>query len=256
MRVRQVLWNLLGNAIKFTQTGDVSIDVRTTFEKGALLEISVKDTGIGMTSSQVKSIFEPFSQADNSTTRRFGVSGLGLTICKQLANAMNGDLQVRSSLGKGSEFLFTFPLSIVSHNKDWVESLNLKRYLAILVGNKDITQDALSKYLNDLEIDYEYVHWNKDFLCVLADSGNDCQDQVLVVPMEEWIANPVLSEAILREVEQSSSVRIILLKRRSGNIQNIDLPRGIMELKCPIRLKELTKLLDSSLEEANTHLPI
>lgn len=108
-RIEQILINLVGNAIKFTESGSVAIDVDLTPgpDEGVLLHVSVRDTGIGITPEQQAIIFEPFTQADGSTTRRFGGSGLGLAISKDLAELAGGELWVESEAGAGSTFHFT-----------------------------------------------------------------------------------------------------------------------------------------------------
>lgn len=109
VRLRQILINLIGNAIKFTQSGEVRVDVR--FETDSSLDhklrIDVSDTGIGMSDKQLGHLFRPFAQADGTTTRRFGGTGLGLVISKRLANMLGGDITVRSTPGEGSIFTFT-----------------------------------------------------------------------------------------------------------------------------------------------------
>ncbi len=107
LRLSQVLVNVLGNAIKFTDTGSVSLDARVEADQ---LCIRISDTGIGMTPEQVERLFLPFEQADSSTTRRFGGSGLGLSISSQLVKAMGGEIVVTSTPGVGSSFDVRIPL--------------------------------------------------------------------------------------------------------------------------------------------------
>src|SRR5205823_3314246 len=107
LRAKQVLVNLLGNAIKFTESGRVKLRIWreiTYFRHSIHFEVS--DTGIGMTPEQVAKLFQPFTQADASTTRRFGGTGLGLTISKRLAKLLGGDISVSSTVGGGSTFTF------------------------------------------------------------------------------------------------------------------------------------------------------
>jgi signal transduction histidine kinase len=108
-RIRQILLNLVGNAIKFTTHGEVVLTVATEKETDSEVELhfSVADTGIGIPSDKQHIIFEPFSQADGSTTRRFGGTGLGLSICKELVELMHGKIWVESEEQKGSVFHFT-----------------------------------------------------------------------------------------------------------------------------------------------------
>jgi CheY-like chemotaxis protein len=113
-RLRQVLLNLLGNAIKFTETGEVSLRVVLdgNFAVPTALRFSVCDTGIGIPSEKLSRVFERFTQADSSTTRRFGGSGLGLTISRRLVELMGGRIWVESGVGKGSVFSFAVPFEI------------------------------------------------------------------------------------------------------------------------------------------------
>ena len=124
-RLRQILSNLIGNAIKFTDKGHVYIDVSgmpiddTNGVRSARITINVSDTGIGISSEKLLSIFDKFTQADSSTTRRFGGTGLGLAICKQLAEAMGGSFNVTSAEKTGSTFTLhiTFPIAVGSISK-------------------------------------------------------------------------------------------------------------------------------------------
>jgi diguanylate cyclase (GGDEF)-like protein len=114
-RLRQVLINLVGNALKFTESGGVEVGVSVGARDAAagdlVLRLDVVDTGIGISAEAQKAIFDSFTQADTSTTRRFGGTGLGLAICKQLVGLMGGDIGVESTPGKGSRFWFTVQLA-------------------------------------------------------------------------------------------------------------------------------------------------
>jgi len=113
VRVRQILYNLISNALKFTtEGGEVQVLVdREATDRGGGLSISVRDTGIGISPDTVPRLFEKFVQADNTMTRRFGGTGLGLTICRGMAELMGGSIEVESELGKGTIFLVTLPLA-------------------------------------------------------------------------------------------------------------------------------------------------
>ena len=112
-RVRQCLINLIGNAIKFTESGHVILRVEpVTIESKPMLQFEIEDTGIGIPPDKQQTIFEPFSQADGSTTRRFGGTGLGLAITRQLIRLMGGRITLTSEPGKGSTFSMTIPLQV------------------------------------------------------------------------------------------------------------------------------------------------
>lgn len=116
LRIRQVLLNLIGNAIKFTHQGSVAVDVKIVAKNsaGLTLSIAISDTGIGIPNDRLDAIFHAFTQADGSTTRHFGGTGLGLTISSQLVELMGGKLSVESQEGQGSTFRFTLPLAQIT----------------------------------------------------------------------------------------------------------------------------------------------
>ena len=111
-RLRQILYNLVSNALKFTKEGEVRVSVR---RDGSELVISVRDTGIGIPTDHLRKLFERFSQADSSTSRKFGGTGLGLSICQELAGLMGGRILVESAEGVGSTFSLSVPLEHIGH---------------------------------------------------------------------------------------------------------------------------------------------
>lgn len=137
LRIVQVLTNLVGNAIKFTERGQVAVDFLWQEE----VRVRVRDSGIGMTPEQVASVFEPFTQADASISRRFGGTGLGTTIARQLVEAMGGRIEVDSKPGKGSEFRIFLPLPVGQRpmHEEQIEKISLEP-MRILIAD-DIEQN-------------------------------------------------------------------------------------------------------------------
>jgi two-component system sensor histidine kinase/response regulator len=115
-RLRQILINLVGNALKFTERGEIAVAVRREMESEdcTIFHFSVRDTGIGIPPKKQRLIFDAFSQADLSLTRKFGGTGLGLAISKCLVGMMGGQIWVESELGRGSTFYFTVRLELGS----------------------------------------------------------------------------------------------------------------------------------------------
>jgi two-component system sensor histidine kinase/response regulator len=149
-RLRQVLTNLVGNALKFTEKGKVSVRLQVQETSGAtvLLRFEVKDSGIGIDASARDRIFESFAQADQSTTRRYGGTGLGLTIAKQLSQIMGGGIGLDSKVGQGSTFWFTVRLGLAGVNAAQDEKRRMLGGVRILVVDTDASaRDALMSQL-------------------------------------------------------------------------------------------------------------
>ncbi len=146
LRLAQVLTNLMGNAVKFTETGEIGIYIHKISDK--MFRFEVKDTGIGLSKEQQNKLFQSFSQADGSTTRKYGGTGLGLTISKQLVELMGGKIWVESEKGVGSSFIFEIELMAQKNEKKTFKVFNDKKIL-IVDDNRtwhDILKDILKKF--------------------------------------------------------------------------------------------------------------
>ncbi|MFH1845399.1 MAG: response regulator [bacterium] len=221
-RLRQIITNLAGNAIKFTSEGEVvvSVSIDSEDEQTVKVRFAVSDTGIGIPPEQQNVLFEPFVQADGSTTRRFGGTGLGLSISKQLAELMGGEIGVESDAGKGSTFWFT---AVLQKAPSTTAALPAPQDLA---GVRVLVVDANAT--------------NRDWLMVLLDNwGCDC---------EELAAGPEALAAIKAAAGGNTPYRIVLLdadvakRDEFGLVRQIkadpDLSSTLLALMVPLSERE------------------
>jgi len=152
-RVRQVLMNLMGNAVKFTEQGSVAVrlEVVEQNEDDLLIRFEVEDTGIGIRPDVLDTLFQPFIQADGSTTRRFGGTGLGLTISKRLVELMDGEIGVDSEEGKGSRFWFTVRFGRTVEKRPWAE-VDLSSLHVLVVDDNPTNRRVMENYLKEWRI--------------------------------------------------------------------------------------------------------
>ncbi|MCA9780652.1 MAG: response regulator, partial [Candidatus Eremiobacteraeota bacterium] len=144
LRVRQVLTNLVSNAVKFTHQGKVKVSARR--RDSELIEVTVKDTGIGISSEQMERIFEPFQQAGGHISRNYGGTGLGLSICKELVELLGGELKAESEPGEGSRFTFTFQAPVVERGVEPVVESALK---VLVVDDGPINRKLVRSIVED-----------------------------------------------------------------------------------------------------------
>ena len=164
-RIRQILFNLIGNAIKFTEEGEIVVDVsvRETLPEATTLRFAVTDTGMGISSEAQQGLFESFTQADSSTTRKFGGTGLGLAICKKLVTLMHGKIGVISEEGRGSTFWFTISFA---HNSSFspipITDVALRGHRLCIVESNDTIRFLLQHYAQS---------WG--MICTIARNGDE-----------------------------------------------------------------------------------
>lgn len=163
LRLTQILNNLVGNSVKFTETGDIvlSVRVKERTTRSLTMEFAVKDTGIGMTPEQQARLFRAFTQADSSTTRRYGGTGLGLAICRQLVQLMHGSIRVESSPGKGTTFSVILPFDIseerAEDSRRFVPSPDLRGLKILVVDDNPTARAILLEMLESMTFRAEAV---------------------------------------------------------------------------------------------------
>lgn len=223
-RLRQILLNLAGNAVKFTEDGSVDILVRLARKEdekadNTALSFIVTDTGIGMTPDQVSSLFQKFSQADSSITRRFGGTGLGLTICRQLVTLMNGEIKVESRLGEGSRFSFSLelpPAAAPLPNKLEIPD-RLRRLSALIVDDLETNRRILARQLDRLGIRYVTTDGASSALAELdrAASEGEFPDFILIDHSMPGITGDSLGRW-LRHHPSFTHVKLVLVSSTGG----------------------------------------
>jgi signal transduction histidine kinase/DNA-binding response OmpR family regulator/HAMP domain-containing protein len=255
VRIRQILMNLLGNAIKFTSSGEVLVSVakeeitRWQNKSYQQISISVKDTGIGIPAEKIAEIFESFTQADSSTTRRFGGTGLGLTIAKSLTEMMGGTLRAISEPGKGSTFTASLLLEIVEEQA--AAPINGKAQLRrILVVDDNETNCQLMRGIFEwLGLSCTICTSGMDALLIIANSVNNKQLFDLIItdhqmPVMDGITLVKEVKKMLRGCPQPfilmlSSVEKMMYQEEAEKI-------GIDKfLSKPVKLNELNAILST-----------
>jgi signal transduction histidine kinase/DNA-binding NarL/FixJ family response regulator/HPt (histidine-containing phosphotransfer) domain-containing protein len=249
-RLRQVLTNLVGNAIKFTERGEVMIHIRPD-EIGAdsmQLRVEVRDTGIGVPPESQRKIFESFAQADQSTTRRYGGTGLGLAIAKQLTTMMGGDIGVDSKPGEGSTFWFTVRLGITSEEAEDPKRRLLSGIRALVVDGTSSSREALSAQLASLGISSRGIDGEDEALSLLQLAGRVGRrfDVAFIDPAElhdvAWLIKAVRNDTAVAQT------RIILLESTAAAAAGAEDPFGDVErLLKPVRQSALYDCLSTTI---------
>ncbi len=254
LRVKQAVMNLVSNAVKFTENGSVSVYLRllSKNENTAVFECAVKDTGIGIPEKAWPRLFDAFTQADSSTTRKFGGTGLGLSITKNLVKAMNGVVEFRSEEGSGSEFRITFELEIADPDT--------------VVPNQQsddrLSQIATQIALPDLEIQEWLQNWlrtndipttaNSDSKRILEILDNDLSCLII----DKQIISPDIARAI-KAAKNRANIYIILVQNFTDSFRHTELESEIVDdfASYPIRPNYIIKLLKKGLTIAKGDSP-
>lgn len=184
LRLGQILTNLSSNAIKFTHKGEIIISAKLVEHLGSslIVEFGVKDTGIGLTEEQINKLFKAFSQGDASTTRKYGGTGLGLTISKRLVEMMNGNIWVESQPGVGSTFYFTAELGIIENqpSKEMSLSVDLRNMKILVCDDNETSREVLKQTLTGLSFKVETAESAKEAIAMLEQSIDEPFELVLM----------------------------------------------------------------------------
>ncbi|AWG26526.1 GAF domain-containing hybrid sensor histidine kinase/response regulator [Flavobacterium kingsejongi] len=256
-RMNQIIMNLAGNAIKFTEEGEVTIAVKmlAATDTHYSLRFSVKDTGIGISEDQLATIFERFTQAEESTTRKFGGTGLGLNIVKQLVELQNGEIHVKSKIGRGSEFYFTLDFkkatdSDTDMQEEKVMARQINRSVSILLCEDNLLNQHLAKsVIRNFGFDLDIANNGQEGIELLAAKKYDLILMDLQMPVKDGYETTVY---IRKELQ--SNIPIVAMTAHSlvGEQQKcFDIGMDGYVAK-PFKQADLWHTITSVLEKENT----
>jgi len=188
LRLGQIMTNLVTNALKFTEQGSITVDVELIQQMGNKVELqfSIQDTGIGMSPEQTARLFQAFTQGDGSTTRKYGGTGLGLTISKKLVEMMGGIIWVTSEVGNGSNFIFTawFSLGKVKAAESRIVPKSLNKLRVLVVDDNVVAQKILTEYLETISFRVDVAHSGKDAIDAVNRNNGSDNDPYKIVFMD------------------------------------------------------------------------
>ncbi|NIZ60382.1 hybrid sensor histidine kinase/response regulator [Sedimentitalea sp. CY04] len=249
-RIRQILLNLLGNAIKFTEAGEVRVALDAKSNGGGLaLTFSVTDTGIGIPESKLDSIFENFSQADAATTRKYGGTGLGLTISRKLAKAMGGVISVTSEVGVGTCLTVLLELEHwkVSDETDLsaevsnASTSSVPSGMRVLVAEDNkVNRLVIRKFLRDSPVKLEFARNGSEAVEMVKDSKPD----LVFMDMSMPVMNGIEATRIIRKCEGAQPVIVALTANAFDSDRDACLEAGMDEfLSKPLNRSDLLAVL-------------
>ena len=214
LRLRQILVNLTGNALKFTTKGEIVVTIKVLVTDGTTvrLQFSVSDTGIGMTKEQLTKLFTSFSQADGSTTRKYGGTGLGLVICKRLVGLMQGEIEVISGHGEGSTFSFSalFSTSAKSAQQEFTAPQWFQNLPALVVDDNVVSRRILSYALESFTMSVTAVTSGEAALAAVVESGGNPY-RLILMDMEMAGMDGIEASRRILATQQAAAAKIIMV---------------------------------------------
>lgn len=265
MRIKQIITNLISNAIKFTPQGSVAVDITSeeVNQQHIKLKVTVNDTGIGMTVNQQRTIFDAFTQADQSITRLYGGTGLGLVICQRLAQEMSGDIGFTSEKNNGSSFWFTFqceanamPLMLELDNQ------HLANKTVLYFEENDHSREATKNILKHWKMRVTTVINRHQLSQILTNSSQDKRDfdYALIGHNQTATALSDLKKTIAQLMPISSNIHLAL-NNNSPSLQEALIANGAMScMSKPLTSSTLSKVLQpavrAKVERLSLNAPI
>ncbi|MDT8452058.1 MAG: response regulator [Gammaproteobacteria bacterium] len=247
VRLRQIITNLVNNAIKFTMSGEVNFRLCKKSDNGNLvrLRFEVEDTGIGIEKNQLEKLFDAFTQADGSTTRRYGGTGLGLSICRQLVSMMHGEMSVNSDLGEGSIFTFHIILSKVEQRLERRENGLLQDIRVLVVDHSDTNRKILGSYLSSWKVQNADVGDSDVVLPTLRDAiNNDKPYQIILLDLQMEKVDGLKLAQMIKAEQDLQYIHIVTLGSLTEDADTIEDNHLIdYQLTRPVRQSSLFEAL-------------
>ncbi len=256
VRIRQVLVNLLGNAIKFTQQGEILVSVIPAgkiYNKAGKqfldIEIAVKDTGIGISKEKLGKIFESFTQADSSTTRKFGGTGLGLTISRSLAELMSGNLTVKSDPGRGSAFTLHIPLEVTNAQPQISAEYRPPLRKVLVIDDNATNRKLMEEILGYFNIECEVASGAKEAFMKIEriEANKEPLDLIIMDNHMPEMDGLTLSKEIRKKIPVNNGAHILMLSSLEKSIYQHEADEiGIYKMITkPVKMYELYSVLCS-----------
>lgn len=216
LRLGQILTNLSNNAVKFTKQGEIIVSIRLVKKEKdrAELQFSVKDTGIGLTKEQIGKLFKEFSQADSSTTRKYGGTGLGLTISKRLVEMMNGEIWVESEPGKGASFIFTacFKARPDEIRKKLSLSEDLQGMRVLVIDDNESARDILKNALESLSLEVRMASSGSEGITKVEGADEERPFNLIIMDWQMPEMNGIRTSEIIKKHPKLKHIpKIIML---------------------------------------------
>lgn len=252
-RIKQILSNLISNSIKFTAEGEITIsaEVMETNDMRARVKFTVSDTGIGIPEEKIDLLFQSFKQLDNSTTRKYGGSGLGLSIVKNLIEMMEGNIRVESKMGAGSSFIFTIPFelaqapeeparkSITNNSPICDNNLNI-----IVAEDSKVNQELIKIFLTKKNLKADYADDGKMLLQMLESN----KYKLILMDMQMPEMDGLEATSLIREKEKANGEHVIIIALTANAMQGdreLCINAGMDDyLAKPLRYNELSNMID------------
>lgn len=257
-RLEQILMNLCGNAVKFTDHGEVVVNVKALGEDADRVNLAfdVRDTGIGMDKTQISKLFQPFTQADDTISRKYGGTGLGLSIIKRLVELMDGSVGVESEPGRGSHFFFDVWLKKQRHQRKMPAlSVDIRNWNVLLVDDNDAARNILHEALSSLSFRVTSVGSGIQAIHYLKNNFHHDPVKLILLDWKMPVMDGLEAARLIRADEQLKDVKILMM---CTSYANDELFKAMEHLRVsgilvkPIRYSQLYDSIMGAIQNGNT----